>query len=58
MSAWVTLADDRKAYGYDPDTFWSGEYLPLRPGSSYGVEVPVGRVDSSARRLSSRTRWC
>ena len=28
---------------YDPGTFWSGEYLPLAPGWSYGPEVAVGR---------------
>jgi len=37
------LADDRKAIWYDPGTFWSGEYLPLTEGWSYGREVPVAR---------------
>ena len=38
------VRDDRKAHWYDPGTFWSGEYLPLAPGVSYGLEVPVGRA--------------
>ena len=37
------LADDRKATWYDPGTFWSGAYLPLAEGWSYGREVPVAR---------------
>ncbi len=37
------LTDDRKATWYDPGTFWSGEYLPLAEGWSYGREVPVAR---------------
>ena len=37
------LTDDRRATWYDPGTFWSGEYLPLAPGWSYGPEVAVGR---------------
>ena len=37
------LADDRKATWYDPGTFWSGAYLPLVEGWSYGREVPVAR---------------
>ncbi len=35
------LEDDRRATWYDPGTFWSGGYLPLTDGWSYGVEVPV-----------------
>jgi len=37
------LGDDRRATWYDPGTFWSGEYLPLADGWSYGREVPVAR---------------
>ena len=35
------LVPDRRASWYDPGTFWSGEYLPLAEGWSYGLEVPV-----------------
>ena len=49
--------DDRLAQWFDPGTFWSGEYLPLRDGWSYGVEIPVGTVDTSIPAPSSRTRW-
>jgi hypothetical protein len=35
------LGTDRRASWYDPGTFWSGEYLPLVEGWSYGLEVPV-----------------
>ncbi len=35
------LGTDRRASWYDPGTFWSGEYLPLVGGWSYGLEVPV-----------------
>ncbi|RYE74038.1 MAG: hypothetical protein EOO74_12165 [Myxococcales bacterium] len=51
------VADDRKATWFDPGTFWSGEYLPLRDGWSYGDEVKVGYVDTSVPAPSSRTRW-
>jgi len=37
------LGTDRRASWYDPGTFWSGEYLPLADGWSYGLEVPVAR---------------
>jgi len=37
------LGTDRRASWYDPGTFWSGEYLPLADGWSYGREVPVAR---------------
>jgi hypothetical protein len=37
------LEDDRRAHWYDPGTFWSGEYLPLAAGWSYGTEVAVAR---------------
>lgn len=51
------LADDRKAHWFDPGTFWSGQYLPVVKGWSYGTEVPVGYVDPDAPRPSSRRRW-
>jgi hypothetical protein len=35
------LEDDRKAHWFDPGTFWSGGYLPLAGGWSYGDEVAV-----------------
>lgn len=35
------LGTDRRASWYDPGTFWSGAYLPLAEGWSYGLEVPV-----------------
>ena len=50
------LQNDRKAHWYDPGTFWSGAYLPLEPGWSYGTEVQVGPLPSGAAP-SSRTRW-
>lgn len=49
--------DDRKATWYDPGTFWSGGYLPLTDGWSYGAEVPVGGVDRDRAAPGSRTRW-
>ena len=39
------LGADRRASWYDPGTFWSGEYLPLAEGWSYGLEVPVRQED-------------
>ena len=51
------VPDDRKAHWYDPGTFWSGEYLPLNDGWSYGAEIPVGFVDPDAKRPSARKRW-
>lgn len=50
------LADDRKATWFDPGTFWSGAYLPLRRGWSYGQEVQVGSLPQGPAP-SSRTRW-
>ncbi|MGZ5405934.1 MAG: hypothetical protein ACXWDL_14875 [Nocardioides sp.] len=35
------LGTDRRASWYDPGTFWSGGYLPLADGWSYGLEVKV-----------------
>jgi hypothetical protein len=37
------LGHERRASWYDPGTFWSGEYLPLADGWSYGREVAVAR---------------
>lgn len=52
------LQNDRKAHWYDPGTFWSGAYLPLNDGWSYGAEVQVGPAPDPDRRVpSSRTRW-
>ncbi|PVG84192.1 hypothetical protein DDE18_00680 [Nocardioides gansuensis] len=52
------LQDDRKAHWFDPGTFWSGAYLPLRKGWQYGAELQVGPPpDPAARVPSSRTRW-
>jgi hypothetical protein len=51
------VADDRRAQWYDPGTFWSGEFLPLTPGWSYGTEVAVGEVDRDRPVPSARTRW-
>lgn len=52
------VEDDRRAQWFDPGTFWSGAYLPLRPGWSYGKEVAVGSApDPDAPVPSSRTRW-
>ncbi|WP_235532606.1 hypothetical protein [Nocardioides sp. Root140] len=50
------LEDDRKAIWYDPGTFWSGAYLPLREGWSYGGELQVGD-EPKGPAPSSRTRW-
>lgn len=50
------LQDDRKAHWYDPGTFWSGAYLPLRPGWAYGEEVAVG-PEPTGPAPSARTRW-
>jgi hypothetical protein len=35
------LGTDRRASWYDPGTFWSGEYLPIAEGWTYGREVSV-----------------
>lgn len=52
------LQDDRKAHWYDPGTFWSGGYLPLEEGWTYGREIEVGPpIDPDAPVASSRTRW-
>ncbi len=51
------VADDRRAAWYDPGTFWSGEFLPLREGWEYGAEIQVGSVDRTRAAPSSRTRW-
>jgi hypothetical protein len=52
------VEDDRKAQWFDPGTFWSGGYLPLREGWEYGAEIAVGPPpDRRKRAPSSRTRW-
>lgn len=50
------LADDRRAQWFDPGRFWSGDYLPLTNGWSYGREVKVGEP-GKGRAPSSRDRW-
>ena len=41
-----------------PGTFWSGEFLPLRPGWSYGAEIQVGPLPSrDAKVPSAGRRW-
>ena len=43
---------------FDPGTFWSGEYLPLLPGWSYGAEIQVGPLPPKGVKVrSARTRW-
>lgn len=50
------LEDDRRAQWFDPGTFWSGAYLPLRPTWAYGGEVQIGE-EPTGPAPSSRTRW-
>jgi hypothetical protein len=50
------VEDDRRAAWFDPGTFWSGAYLPLCTGWSYGEEVQVGPIPDGPAP-SSRTRW-
>lgn len=50
------VEDDRKAQWFDPGTFWSGAYLPLRSDWAYGGEVQVGE-EPTGEAPSSRTRW-
>ncbi|MEO5663312.1 MAG: hypothetical protein ABIR39_08500 [Nocardioides sp.] len=47
---------DRRATWFDPGTFWSGDYLPLRDGWGYGREVKVGKP-GPGRVPSARDRW-
>ncbi len=52
------LQDDRKAHWYDPGTFWSGAYLPLREDWEYGAELAVGPpIDPDQPVPSARNRW-
>jgi hypothetical protein len=52
------IHDDRKAHWYDPGTFWSGAYLPLKNGWSYGPEIAVGPpMDPNRPVPSARDRW-
>lgn len=52
------LHTDRKAHWYDPGTFWSGAYLPLKDGWSYGTEIAVGAPQDPDREVpSARDRW-
>lgn len=51
------VQDDRKAHWFDPGTFWSGGYLPLTDGWSYGEEVAVGGPPPRREAPGSRTRW-
>ena len=50
------IALDRRATWFDPGSFWSGDYLPLRDGWAYGREVKVGRP-GPGRVPSARDRW-
>lgn len=50
------IALDRRAAWFDPGSFWSGDYLPLREGWSYGREVKVGKR-GPGRVPSARERW-
>ncbi|MDO7867663.1 hypothetical protein [Nocardioides jiangxiensis] len=52
------LENDRKAHWYDPGTFWSGAYMPVRNGWSFGDEVLVGGPHQQGVRVpSARERW-
>lgn len=50
------LALDRRATWFDPGTFWSGDYLPLQEGWSYGRELKVGQA-ADGPVPSARDRW-
>lgn len=50
------IALDRRATWFDPGSFWSGDYLPLREGWAYGREVKVGKP-GPGRVPSARDRW-
>ncbi len=50
------IALDRRATWFDPGSFWSGDYLPLRDGWTYGREVKVGQP-GAGRVPSARDRW-
>jgi hypothetical protein len=52
------VEDSWKPSWFDPGTFWSGEFLPLRPGWWYGAEIQVGPLPpKGAKATSARTRW-
>jgi hypothetical protein len=52
------IEDNWKPSWFDPGTFWSGEFLPLLPGWSYGAEIQVGPLPPKAAKVpSARTRW-
>lgn len=50
------LALDRRAQWFDPGTFWSGDFLPLKNGWNYGREVKVGEPGAGPAP-SARHRW-
>lgn len=52
------VEDDWKPSWFDPGTFWSGEFLPLTEGWSYGAEIQVGPLPpKGAKVASARSRW-
>jgi hypothetical protein len=52
------VEDEWKPSWFDPGTFWSGEFLPLRDGWSYGAEIQVGPLPPKGTKVASaRTRW-
>ena len=52
------VEDEWKPSWFDPGTFWSGEFLPLRDGWSYGAEIQVGPLPAKGAKVASaRTRW-
>ncbi len=52
------LHNDRKAHWFDPGTFWSGAYLPLKNGWTYGPELTIGKpIDPDQPVPSARDRW-
>ncbi|UUZ61166.1 hypothetical protein [Nocardioides sp. B-3] len=53
---WASSPRDRRATWFDPGSFWSGDYLPLRDGWTYGREVKVGQP-GAGRVPSARDRW-
>lgn len=51
------VRDDRKANWFDPGTFWSGDFLPMEDGWSYGPEISVGGRSPVQDPPSGRRRW-
>ncbi|WP_420818788.1 hypothetical protein [Nocardioides houyundeii] len=52
------VEDGWKPTWFDPGTFWSGEFLPLLPGWSYGAEIQVGALPPKTAKVpSARRRW-